>query len=352
MSELRQILSLWRHAQKTGEEICLATVIEVEGSSYRKAGARMLFTSGGRRAGTVSGGCLEAEIQKKGWWHTEKGSSLQSYSSFFDEDSEMPYGLGCGGTVHVLLERGAEAHAVLSAIERGVESRSAVVAVVQIGSGSAQTIFVSCGSAILFASPGHEEASRLAAQAAEEGRSVWSSGSDRLFAEYLAPPAGLFVIGAGDDAKPLVEFAYQLGWQITVADGRSHLATKDRFPLADSVSSTGRFGELPVSSQDAVVVLTHSYEQDRAALRALITAPCAYLGLLGSRRRTLRLVQQVAGQVGLTSEECLSRLHAPIGLDIGGTNPATIALAICAEIQGVLHRGRSLQTAPAASACA
>ena len=83
----------------------------------------MLMTSSGRRAGTISGGCLEAEVQKKAWWLTETGPSVQRYSSFYDDDSEMPYGLGCGGTVSVLLERGVAAERVLVALERNLGSR-------------------------------------------------------------------------------------------------------------------------------------------------------------------------------------------------------------------------------------
>src|ERR1700734_4562416 len=113
MSELRQIVALWREAKARQEEVCLATVVRVEGSSYRKPGARMLLTRGGQRAGTISGGCLEAEVAKKAWWLTEQGPSLQRYSSFFDEDGDMPYGLGCGGTVIVLLERDEPARQVL-----------------------------------------------------------------------------------------------------------------------------------------------------------------------------------------------------------------------------------------------
>src|SRR6202012_1750338 len=91
MSELRQIVALWCEAKARQEEVCLATVIRVEGSSYRKPGARMLLTSGGQRAGTISGGCLEAEVAKKAWWLTEKGPTVQRYSSFFDDDSSAPY---------------------------------------------------------------------------------------------------------------------------------------------------------------------------------------------------------------------------------------------------------------------
>src|ERR1700733_9479893 len=139
MAELRQILELWRAARAQGDDVCLATVVRVEGSAYRKPGARMLLTSSGRRAGTISGGCLEGEVQKKAWWLTEAGSTVQRYSSFFDEDSEMPYGLGCGGTVHVLLERGEAADRTLSALAYGAEKRTGIAIVSVIDTDSPDT---------------------------------------------------------------------------------------------------------------------------------------------------------------------------------------------------------------------
>src|ERR1700760_589780 len=114
MSELRQIVALWSEAKAQQEEVCLATVIRVQGSSYRKPGARMLVTSGGERAGTISGGCLEAEVSRKIAWFTQNGPSLQNYKSSFDDDNEgVPYGLGCGGDIWVLMETGATVDAIM-----------------------------------------------------------------------------------------------------------------------------------------------------------------------------------------------------------------------------------------------
>ena len=157
---------------------------------------------------------------------------------------------------------------------------------------------------------------------------------------YVAPPTALFVFGAGDDAQPLVEFAYVLGWDATVVDGRSHLATKERFPLASQVLALRSFDELALTEHSAAVILTHSYEQDRAALQALLPRELAYLGTLGPRRRTERLLEEVAPGIGRTVEDCFLRLHSPVGLDIGARNPASIALAIVAEIHAEVERYR------------
>jgi xanthine dehydrogenase accessory factor len=338
MAELRRILELWRTARAQGEDVCLATVVRVEGSAYRKPGARMLLTSSGRRAGTVSGGCLEGEIQKKAWWLTESGATVQRYSSFFDEDSEMPYGLGCGGTVYVLLERGAAADRTLSALAYGAEHRSgvAIVSVIDTNSGEmpGTRLIVSDDGYILSGSP--EDPLRGAAEEAVRNRK--SSWQASFYIEYAAPPHGLFIFGAGDDAQPIVEFTHRLGWVVTVADGRSNLAKAERFPLADEVVVSRSFAEIAPQQCDAAVILTHSYEQDRAALRAMLPRELAYLGILGPKLRTERLLAAVAPEIGLTVEECLSRLHSPVGLDIGAKDPVSIALSIAAEIHAVLER--------------
>jgi xanthine dehydrogenase accessory factor len=338
MSELQSILWLWKE-ERTRSEVCLATVVAVQGSSYRKTGARLLMTRAGRRAGTISGGCLEAEVQKKGWWLTESGPVVKRYSSFYDEDSEMPYGLGCGGTVQVLLERGEAANRVLAALEQGFNSRRAMVVLSGIDAETCGQVgarfALSDQGEFLFGSGVDADAIELAKRALRDRRSFCEGG---FLAEYLPPRLGLVVVGAGDDAMPLVEFATRLGWHTTVADGRAHLATRERFPMANEVLAGKSPGEVTVIDRDAAVILTHSYEQDRAALRALLPSTAGYLGILGPRQRTERLLGEVGPELGLTVEECRSRLHSPVGLNIGAKDPTSIALAIVAEVYSVMER--------------
>jgi xanthine/CO dehydrogenase XdhC/CoxF family maturation factor len=345
MSELRQIVALWREAKARQEEVCLATVIRVDGSSYRKPGARMLLTSGGQRAGTISGGCLEAEVAKKAWWLTEKGPSIQHYSSFFDDDSPAPYGLGCGGTVHVLLERGEAAHAVLNALELNLNARISFVIVTDTNKMATILVQQASGEKLFSSSPEIAEFGNLAQHAAEQKHSFYtvvqinSDFAVELFVEYVAPSPALTIFGAGDDAKPLVDFAHKLGWHITIADGRSHLARAERFPQADRLTVIDYDQVTPLQNLaiESAVLLTHSYEQDRALLRELLPRSLKYLGILGPRQRTERLIGEVSRQLGMTDEECMARLHAPVGFDIGAHTPESIALSIVTEIFAVLH---------------
>ncbi len=334
MSELKQIVSLWRTAKARREEVCLATIVRTEGPSYRKAGTHMLLTRGGQRAGTISGGCLEGEVSKKAWWLTEKGPTVQRYSSFFDDDSPLPYGSGCGGTVYILLDRGPAAHAILDALESSLTERMGFVAVIDANQGKTLLVRQSNG-AVLFGE--RSGVGQLAEQAFRERRSLYAPDAPEIFVEYTAPPAALTIFGAGDDARPLSEFAERIGWHVVIADGRSHLARKERFPDADRVHVLDYESPAPLSTLDldpehAFVLMTHSYEQDRALLRELLPLAPKYLGVLGPRARTERIVCEIADAVHLSPEECLARLHSPVGFDIGAHSPEGIALAIAAEI--------------------
>ncbi len=318
----------------------------------------MLLTRSGQRAGTISGGCLEAEVAKKAWWLTENGPTIQAYSSFFDDDSPMPYGLGCGGTVHVLLERGEAAHSVLEALDRNLHARVPFVIVIDTDKG-ATLLVQQADSAELFsacAKAATSEIASLAGRAVSERYSFYAMPQTTaddvgpLFIDYVAPCPSLTIFGAGDDAKPLAGFAQKLGWHVTVADGRSQLAHVGRFPQVDRLmvlnyEADSILRELAVEVEDAVVLLTHSYEQDRILLRALLPRRPKYLGILGPRKRTERLVGEISSQVGMSVEECMACLHAPVGFDIGAHTPESIALSIVAEIAAVLNgrEGTSLK---------
>ncbi|MGB9029675.1 MAG: XdhC family protein [Acidobacteriaceae bacterium] len=347
-SELQQILDLWKRASAEREDVCLATVVAIEGSAYRRPGARMLLTSTGQRAGTISGGCLEAEVAKKAWWLTGNGPSLQRYSSFFDDDGDMPYGLGCGGTVIVLLERGEPAAQALGALRRSVDDRTGSVIVTSTSTNSSGTALILNGRGdILYSqTPGpHPNLTALAREALQTGK---SSHTSEHFVEVIAPPPAVFVFGAGDDTQPFADFAWSLGWHLTVADNRSNLARPERFPRAARVASLDA-ALAHIHPADAAVIMTHSYEQDRQTLRALLPRDLKYIGLLGPRRRTERLLGEIAPELGLTVDECMARLHTPVGLDLGGHSPAAIALAIAAELQAVFAErdARKLSSAPA-----
>jgi xanthine/CO dehydrogenase XdhC/CoxF family maturation factor len=160
---------------------------------------------------------------------------------------------------------------------------------------------------------------------------------DGRFVEEIRPPQRLVVFGAGDDAKPLVAMAMMMGWTVAVADGRPHLTKAERFSQAARVLTlvNGDIAAMDIRSDDAVVVMTHSYEQDRTLLANLLPLSPQYLGLLGARHRSSLLVSEVAALTGLSVEKCCERVWAPVGLDLGGDGPEAIALSVIAEVQAV-----------------
>ena len=363
MTDLDQILPLWQELQRTQTEYVLATVVTVEGSGYRKPGARMLIAADGRRAGTISGGCLEGEVARRAFWHTENGPIVRRYSTAA-EDGEVPYGMGCGGIIHLLLERDETAEPVMRRLAASFDEREALaIATVLDGEWIGQRAVWPAGNEVApngsIKAPGliASKLEDLACEGFEEQRSFTRSvsleagQSATVCVEWCAARPGLFVFGAGDDAIPLAQQARQLGWYVAVADGRSHLATCVRFPQAHEVHvlAAKDFPALRLRATDAAVVMTHSLEQDTRILRVLLREELAYVGVLGPRRRTDEILSALAEESGLSqsrvealAEEWGERLHAPMGLDLGGSTPGDIALSVIAEIQQCRHKTSGL----------
>ena len=372
MSDLEQILSLWRELETSGGDFVLATIVAVEGSNYRRPGARMLLAADGRRAGTISGGCLEAEVARRAWWLTEHGPAVERYSTLAD-DGDLPYGSGCGGVVFILLERRAAANASLQSLSDASDARQplAIATVIEgpqigcraIASADSKMTGKDAPVSSLPQAAWQAGLDNLAHFAVErrqsgEDRIQIDGRSIRVWAEYRAPRPGLWIFGAGDDAQPLLRFARELGWFVTIADGRAHLATERRFPAAQQIV-TLRMEDLPDAAPslldlrvtDAAVLMTHSFEQDARILALLLSKPPGgrpvYVGVLGPQHRTRELLAEAARHLGLIPStklvnQWLEEIHAPTGLDLGAEAPAPVALSILAEVHRTLHAASAL----------
>jgi xanthine/CO dehydrogenase XdhC/CoxF family maturation factor len=382
MTDLEYILPLWRELESAGSDYVLATVVEVQGSAYRRPGARMLLAPDGRRAGTVSGGCLEAEVAKKAWWLTERGPAVERYSTL-EDDGDLPYGSGCGGVIFILLERSATARPLLEALHAAWSARQPLaIATILEGPHVGKRAFSGCG---FESSQPASDLEQLASTAFDERKSrderiAIDGAQTRLWVDYRTARPGLWIFGAGDDTKPLHKLTRELGWFIAIADGRTHLATEQRFPAADVVISLP-ISEIPVHSAvkghdfsradnrqimngalapegwgqldlhpgDAAVLATHSYQQDTHILAFLLSRAQrpAYIGILGPQRRTREALTDAAHLLGLAPtnrliEQWLSEINGPTGLDLGADTPASIALSILAEIQKSLTAASAL----------
>ncbi len=366
MTDFEHILPLWRELEAKGADYVLATIVAVEGSSYRRPGARMLLAQDGRRAGTVSGGCLEASVAKKAWWLTTDGPVIERYSTL-EDDGDLPYGSGCGGVVYILLERRATAAPLLHALHEGFNARIPLaIATVLEGPCIGRRAFASeltrsSIAPLLDEDRAQADLALMATQAIEarvqEDASVEIDGvPTRVWVDYRPARPGLWIFGAGDDARPLLNFACELGWFVAIVDGRSHLATRVRFSTAEAVHAVEILDfpnavppALDIHPTDAAVLITHSFEQDSRFLAWLLgrNQGLAYLGVLGPQRRTREALAEAARLLKHNPsvkliDQWLEDLHAPTGLDLGADTPASIALSILSEVQKVLNAGTAL----------
>jgi len=361
LSGTSALLGALRALEHDNGQAVLATVVKVEGSAYRRPGARMLIPLYGGTVGTISGGCLESEVAKKAWWLTDGGDAVvRRYSTATeddddDQDAALTFGLGCNGTVHVLLERHSAEQplAVLDLLRRVRESGQAGAVATVIG--SYRNARVRVGER-LYLHPALTDRSRLLDPAldAEVRADLQQSlslrrsslrsyrderGEIEVFCEYLAPQRRLVIFGAGHDAQPLTHMAKLLDWHVTVVDGRAHFARAERFPDADAVLQVDArppYDLHALTDGALVAIMSHSYSQDRHWLGHVLQGSPAYIGQLGPRDRTERLLGEISQHTGQLP--ALDRLHYPIGLDIGGDTPESVATAILAEMTAALNQ--------------
>ncbi|MGF1512247.1 MAG: XdhC family protein [Elainellaceae cyanobacterium] len=359
MKELQDILQIYR--QQPHETAALATVVKTEGSVYRRAGARMLILPNGASVGSISGGCLESDIACHAQAAIASGEPrLVTYDAITTDDLVWGLGIGCNGRVEVLIEALTPApHNPLALIDACFSQGQAGVLVTVFQAEHAATKL----GAHLLRYPSGETVSSLqdvalldqirvdAETVLTQGKSEEKSyrrGTITALLEVIRPPVPLIIFGAGHDAVPMAQFAHALGWQVTVCDRRPAYATPERFPMADRLltkRADDALEDLPLTCSTAAVIMTHSYLDDRRWLEALLPSDAGYVGMLGPRYRTERLLQEIrGGGVDFTPAQ-LQRLHAPIGLDIGAETPEEIAIAILSEIRAAMagRDGRPLR---------
>ncbi len=358
MKELQDILTAYESLKQSGTSGAMATVMKVQGSTYRRPGARMLILGNGKTVGTVSGGCLEADIAEKSKTILSSGSPATSvYDMTADGDAVWGLNQGCNGVVHLLVEpipaRDGFGH--LEFVRACLQQRI---------SGAVATVFrvdgefkAAVGTRVLMNERGavQENTKNPALTAAlleDCQRAINSSRGDvreyrftegvvEAFIEFVQPAIPLFIFGGGYDAIPLARFAKELGWEVTIVDHRPAFASKDRFPGADSfilARPEEVSAKVVPDKRSVVVIMTHNYTHDLELLKALLSSQASYVGLLGPKMRTERLLRNLV-QAGIRpTESQLHRLHTPIGIDIGAESPEEIALSILAEIRAVLSK--------------
>jgi xanthine dehydrogenase accessory factor len=343
----------------TSDPVVLATVVRVVGSSYGGVGSRMVARVDGSTVGLVSGGCLESDLALHARRVHESGrAEVVSYDTRADDDAVWGLGLGCNGLIDVLLEplppaRAREVAALLAAA-LDADAPSVLATVARGDDGGDGTAAVGAHALLLPDGPrtagdwGSGDAlGGLAAHAGEAlatGRRglVREIGALHVAFEVVRPTVRLVVCGTGPDVLPVVRLAAQLGWDVTVVDHRPpEHAHPERLPGARAVScgDPGRLRDVvPFGRHTAAVVMSHHFARDTEYVGALLGSGAAYVGVLGPRARTERMLAELAARG--TTFAAGDRLYGPIGLDLGGDGPEAIALAVVSEVAAVMH-GRS-----------
>lgn len=294
----------------------LATLVRVEGSSYRRPGARLLVLADGIRLGSISGGCLEEDVMARAAKVQASGQpDTVTYDTTSENDLVWGVGLGCHGVVRVLLERIDPRPAWADTLARNFTQRRPTALAVT------HSVDHHATWGTRLAAPGD------------------CPDPERLFLDTIAPPTALTIFGAGDDAQPLARLAHELGWHVTVADPRAAFATAERFPLAQARvngPALDLVAQAAPGPDTLAVVMTHHYVHDVPILRSLLERPLAYLGLLGPKKRAEKILTDLVAAGMAISPEHRARLHAPVGLDLGADSPEQVALSMLAEMQAVL----------------
>ena len=355
MKDLYDLIQFSRtHADSEFDDYVLATVVYTEVHAYRRAGARLLLKKGHKIFGAVSGGCLEESIAVDSY-RMSPGCQAKRVDYDSRTASDVIWGTAprCGGLVSVLLQRwDSRITGLCEWIDERLSGRGPVLLATvinkddqqlgrQIAVDTSGEIFSQIDSALIQAALMSRTADLLSESNGKPNRyqsRTCVAGRAELLLEYIPPPTSLVIIGAGDDARPVVEGAKRLGWNVTVIDHRPAYVDRERLPLADRLLLTQPDSYSELLHPDpwtAAVVMTHNWRQDAAAVAALAQLDLPYVGIIGNTARTENILAMMAAR-NRSRAKIGASFYYPAGLDIGAHTPEEIALSVIAEIQAVL----------------
>lgn len=353
MKELHSIVQAYEFAKSDGKNMALATVVKVDGSAYRRPGARMLVTEDGSLTGAISGGCLEGDALRKAQTVIFQGKSMVvTYDTTDEDDQKFGVGLGCNGIIHVLIEPISLDDPLnpVELIKEALRDREtslllSVFSIPRSKSEQVGTVFLKKGihefgkpdriSPQLWLRLKHE------IQRFDQSQSEIQSYSElediSVFFEVIKPAVRILLFGAGNDTQPLGKMAEILGFELILIDGRKNLATSARFPSAKQIllgSAEEIVSQLETDLNTVALLMTHNFEYEVVVLEKLLTCMIPYIGILGPKRKTEKLVQRLNSK-GI--QVAMENIYAPVGLEIGAETSEEIALSILAEIKAVLN---------------
>ena len=356
MKEIVEIIRAYHVAKASGMQCVLATVVHVDGSSYRRPGARMLVLENGLMTGAISGGCLEGDALKKALLtFTDKLTRLVTYDTSNEEDATVGIQLGCEGIIQVLFEsidysnpknpiellkivtskRQKAIIVTLFDLQNKKNSQMGTSFVLEENDNVTTTLDEPLITAI------KAEAS-FALNAAKSKFVHYKSEQLELdaFVEFIQPAIAIVIVGAGNDAVPLSQMADIVGWEVKVVDGRNTHAKQDRFISACQVLVSKPekvLEQIIIDERTCFVLMTHNYQYDLQMLKALVPLNIPYIGLLGPKKKLDKILVDLEAIGIVPTKEQLEKIYGPTGLDIGAETSEEIAVSIIAEIQAVFN---------------
>lgn len=365
MKEIREIINAYNKARKNEKRLALATLVHLNGSSYRRPGARMIVDEEGQLTGAISGGCLEGDALRKAVFciHTQI-PKLVVYDTSDEEDATIGIQLGCSGIIQVLFEPIDENDPLnpIELLKKAIHKRQNTVLVTLYTSQIKKSDTV--GTSMLLEDSGefHNNSSfQLVPETLMQDikdtltvkRSSFKSyqhndNTFNAFLSFISPPISLVIVGAGNDAIPLQSIAETLGWEVTIVDGRHTYAKIERFSSACQiiVSKPEKvLQQIPIDEKTVFVLMTHNYNYDYAILKALLGKNIPYIGALGPKKKLDNMIADLKAENIFLNERQKNILYGPVGLELGAETPAEIALSITAEIMSVMNnkKGGSLR---------
>ncbi len=354
MKEIRNIISFYDKLDYKKEQIALAVVVNVEGSAYRRIGARMLVTSTGRWVGGISGGCLEGDALKKAQRAIfNKAATKVVYDTTEEDDYQIGVGLGCNGRIEILFnpidpQNPANEVEILRSISKSEESNILLRVIETDNSSLLGTIkHISLNEKKHFAHIPEAVLADCIFQTSQKRKprvfelQTETSETIRILVEYIPPEIRLIIVGDNYDILAMMGLAKELGWYIYVV-GKAKKLAREVYEMAEKVVDYDLANTLPLNAYTALVLMSHDFVRDKQMLSLFMNKELKYMGLLGPKKRMLKMQEELGG------ERCLEKvphLYSPVGLEIGAESPEEIALSICSEIISVFQEkeGRSLK---------
>ena len=350
MKEIRAIIDAYHKIDFSKNKVALATVIRVEGSSYRRTGARMLVIDSGEWIGGISGGCLEGDALKKAKLSiAQNRASIITYDTTDDDPFQIGVGLGCNGIIDVLLTpiNSEDTNNQILTLEKCINSRNPKMVITVLGL-TLKDCKIKVGQSFidtenkeflkLFSLKNNIELLEKDLQSCNiSQKSVIKNyktekGEIKLFLEVMIPAIHLIIYGGNYDIYPLVKLSKEIGWKVSVVCNPLKVH-KSLFEMADAVIPKEQSEEIRIDDFTVAVLMAHDYETDFQNMRKLLKTSILFIGMLGPKKRTDKMFLQLSDEGNPISESDLMRIASPVGLDIGATTPEEIAISIIAEVK-------------------